>query len=137
MQGLFLEVWGLSVNSKSMCGSQKMLVRLNQLFENLDRISSNQEQENECVLFTLDQVLWVLNLELNNWGLSSIHRENMTSQWKEKTRRKQLLLWKNIKIVHAWALEQSIVVKKRSPERNLKKLCNPVCYCQQLFSPLK
>lgn len=34
-------------------------------------------------LFTLNQILWVLNLELNNWGLSSIHGESMTSSWKD------------------------------------------------------
>lgn len=41
------------------------------------------------------------------------------------------------KIGHAWTLEQSIVVEKWLPERNLKKLCNTVCYCWLLFSLLK
>ena len=52
-----------------------MLVRLNQLLENLDKISRNYEQENKCTLFTLGQILWLLNFELNNWALSSIYSQ--------------------------------------------------------------
>lgn len=126
MWGLVSKVLGFSINSKSMCGSQKMLARLNQLLEKLDKISSNQEQENKCALFTLGQILWLLNFELNNQAVSSIHSQGNHDFLLQRPGENNFYFGK--KIVLAWALEQNIVVEKRLPERNLEKLCNTVCY---------
>lgn len=88
------------------------------------------------VYFRPNSVGFELRLEQLGFKFHSRGKHDFLVE-KKKTRRKQLLLWKNIKFVHAWALEQNVVVETRLPERNLKKLCNAVCYCRLLFSLLK